>query len=67
MSGRSTLIDVEDCKLLRTTELAVHIEHGNGKCWLPKSQCQLEPEDADAGASVTVTLAESLAQEKEMI
>jgi len=67
MTARSTLIDVDGCTLLRSTDLAWHIEHGNGKCWLPKRQCQLDPEDAGDGDAVTVTLAEGLAMEKEMV
>lgn len=67
MTGRSNLIDVEGCTYLRSTDLAVHVEHGNGRCWLPKSQCQLDPEDPEPGDTVTVTLAEPLATEKEMI
>ena len=65
--GRSNLIDVTGCTVVATTDLAVLVDHGDGKCWLPKSQCQLDPEDADVGDDVTVTLPEPLATEKGMI
>jgi hypothetical protein len=63
-TGRSNLVDVADCTVLAFTDLAVKIEHGSGECWLPKRACQLDPEDADIGDEVTVTLPEPLATEK---
>ena len=66
-AGRSNLIDVPDCFVVHFTPDAVKINYGDGECWLPKSACQLDPEDADVGDEVTVTLPEPLAIEKGMI
>lgn len=66
-AGRSNLIDIDGCTVMAFTELAVKIDHGRGECWLPKSACQIDPEDADVGDEVTVTLPEPLAMDKGMI
>lgn len=66
-AGRSNLVDVE-CTVVAFTDLAVKVDHGGEpQCWLPKSQCQLDPEDAKVGDEVIVTLPEALATEKGMI
>ena len=35
--------------------------------WLPKSVIEVDPPDYEVGSTVTVTLPESMAQEKELI
>jgi hypothetical protein len=67
VSARSNLVDVADCTVVAFTPLAVKVDHGSGECWLPKSQCQIDPENAGIGDTVTVTLPEPLALTKGMI
>lgn len=66
-AGRSNLVDVE-CTVVAFTPRAVKVDHGGEpQCWLPLSQCQLDPENASVGDEVIVTLPESLAIEKGMV
>lgn len=53
-------------QLLRETDAAIHVDHGAGKCWLPKSQIDYITGDADEGDYITVEVPQWLAEEKEM-
>ncbi len=63
MSGRSTLVDLVGCRLIRETEKARLIDYDGKEAWLPKSAHEWEP----AGRFGTVTLEQSLAEEKELV
>ncbi len=63
---RSTLVDIAGIVIERR-EKAVWLNAGDTKAWLPLSQVELDPEDADAGNSVTVAMPEWLAREKGLI
>ena len=52
-------------KLLRETDAAIHVDHGAGKCWLPKSQLDYTTGDADEGDIIEVEMPQWLAEEKE--
>lgn len=65
-SYRSALVDIAAIVIERR-EKAIWINAGDTKAWLPLSQVELDPEGADAGDSVEVTMPEWLAQEKGLI
>lgn len=63
---RSDLVDIAGIVIERR-EKAIWINAGDTKAWLPLSQVELNPEDADAGHSVEISMPEWLAKEKGLI
>jgi hypothetical protein len=63
---KSDLIDIE-VEIIAETELAVRIDDGDTKVWLPKSQIEIERPRTGHKAPTIVTLSERLAQDKALI
>ena len=62
------MVDI-DIELLNQTDLAIHVYDGSRIAWIPKSQIE-DPEDMSYygdGESLTITVPEWLAREKELI
>ena len=64
-SGRSNLIDIA-VTFVHGTELAIFVEGGFGKVWVPRSRVEYEGEEKH-GAPGTLTLPEGFAKEKKLI
>lgn len=62
MQARGELVDIE-CQVLIEKELAIRIDDGTKKAWLPRSQIEIEPN----GRTVIVTMPRWLAEEKGLV
>jgi hypothetical protein len=64
---RSNLHDTE-AEFCHQTDKAVLLKNAKGKeIWLPKSRCQIFPEEPSRGQTVTLTAEEALLTDKEFI
>ena len=57
-----------NCVLLYDGEFSYKIEDADGReIYLPKSECTLDPKDAETGEDITITMPEWLAVEKRLV
>lgn len=66
MKQESNPADI-DVEILRETNMAIFVSNGDMEAWIPKSQIIDSDENFEIGTSITITIPEWLAIEKELI
>lgn len=64
MSDETTWIEIE---VKHFTESAILCEHGQGECWIPKSQIRDYSDEVVLGEIIEIEIPEWLAADKDMI
>lgn len=62
--GQSQYVHLENCKVIKGTDAAIHIEWDGAKYWLPRSQIANGDKYDTGDRDVTISITEWVAEQK---